>query len=100
MRFDVHPMPQGGRAGYLLDVQADLIPDLATRVVVPLFSDHRLPYVLRDLNPRFDVLGISVVLMTQEIASIQKRLLQRPVASLADHRDEITRALGILLTGF
>jgi hypothetical protein len=41
-----------------------------------------------------------VVLMTQELASIQKRYLQRPIASLADHRDDITRALDMLFTGF
>jgi toxin CcdB len=100
MRFDVYLMPPGGKAGYLLDVQSDLIPDLATRVVVPLFSDPRLPHVLRDLNPRFDVLGNSVVLMTQEIASIQKRQLKHPVTSLASHWNEITRAMDILFTGF
>jgi toxin CcdB len=35
-RLDVHAMPAGRKAGYLLDVQADLLSGLSTRVVVPL----------------------------------------------------------------
>jgi len=100
MRFDVYKMPAGGRPGYLVDVQSDLLSNLPNRMVIPLFSDPRLPVIFRDLNPRFEVAGNLVVLMTQELASIQKRYLQRPVGSLADHRDDITRALDILFTGF
>jgi len=100
MRFDVYALPAGGKPGYMVDVQADLISDLPTRMVIPLFSDVRLPKVFRDLNPRFDINGESVVLMTQELASIQKRQLKHPVTSLTEHRDEITRALDILFTGF
>jgi toxin CcdB len=37
-RFDVHAMP-GQRALYLLDVQANLLDRLETRVVVPLFPE-------------------------------------------------------------
>lgn len=37
-RHDVHPMP--GRAeGYILDVQADLLSHLGTRIVVPLLPE-------------------------------------------------------------
>jgi len=100
MRFDVYKMPKGGKPGYLLDVQADLVEELKTRIVVPLYTDARLPVIFRDLNPWFDVLGERVVMMTQELASIEKRHLRRPVASIAQCREEITRALDLLFTGF
>jgi len=100
MRFDVYPLPEGGKPGYMVDVQADFVSDLPTRMVIPLFSDPRLPKIFNYLNPRFDINGESVVLMTQELASIPKRQLKYPVSSLAEHRDEIARALDILFTGF
>jgi toxin CcdB len=100
MRFDVYPLPKGSKTGYLVDVQSDIVSDLPSRIVIPLFSDTRLPITFGELNPRFEIFGESVVLMTQELASIPKSQLQRPVGSLAGYREEITRALDILFTGF
>ena len=40
-RFDVYRNPEG--SGYLLDVQADLLSDLNTRVVVPLIPAELAP---------------------------------------------------------
>ena len=39
-RLDVHPMPGKGD-GYLLDVQAELLAHLVTRVVVPLLPEDK-----------------------------------------------------------
>ncbi len=39
-------------------------------------------------------------MMTQDLASVPKRLLRRKVTSLAEHREKITRALDLLFTGF
>jgi toxin CcdB len=100
MRFDVHKMPPGGAPGFLVDVQSDLLSDLPTRMVIPLLSEPRFRIAVKELNPRFEVLGDPFILVTQELASIQKRLLLRPVASLSAHWDEITRALDLLFTGF
>lgn len=98
-RFDVHPTPRGGR-GYVVDVQAGLLEDLGTRVVAPLLSERAAPKLIRDLNPVFEIDGKPHVMVTQAIASVPTKELGRPVASLAGHRDEITRALDILLIGF
>ena len=99
-RLDVYPMPGRGKDGYIIDVQADLLSDLATRTVVPLLSEDVAPKPIRDLNPVFDVLGKPYVMVTQAIASIPGRELKGVVASLTDHHDRITRALDILLLGF
>jgi toxin CcdB len=98
-RHDVHPMPGEGD-GYVLDVQADLLSHLATRTVVPLLPEDAAPIPINDLKPVFDISGRRHVLVTQAIASIPCRELKPAVASLAEHRDGITRALDILLVGF
>jgi toxin CcdB len=99
-RFDVYPMPGKGRAGYVVDVQADLLSHLATRVVVPLLPLAGAPPPIADLNPVVEIEGIPLVLAVQALAAIPLRELKRPVASLADRQDQVTRALDTLLTGF
>lgn len=46
------------RAGYLLDVRADILGDLNTRVVVPLMRPEDAPAPARRLNPMFEIIGI------------------------------------------
>lgn len=100
MRFDVYKMPAGGVAGYIVDVQADLLSEMPTRMVIPLLPEGKHPRVLKDLHPVFEIDTGRFVLVTHELASIPKRQLQRPVASLTAYREQITRALDILFTGF
>ncbi len=99
-RLDVHEMPAGRKAGYLLDVQADLLSALSTRVVVPLLPEESAQPPIRDLNPVFEIRGKRYVMVTQAVATIARRELKRTVGSLADQHDRITRALNILLLGF
>ncbi len=99
-RLDVHPMPGANRAGFVVDVQAELLSHLATRTVVPLLPERSAPKPISDLNPVFDIAGEPHVMVTQAIASIPGRELRRAVASLADWHDDITRALDTLLLGF
>jgi toxin CcdB len=98
-RLDVYPTPGRG-GGYVVDVQADLLDHLATRIVVPLLPVEVAPPPIRDLNPVFAIDGIPHVLLTQALASIPSRELRHPVASLDQQRDTITRALDILFLGY
>ena len=98
-RFNVHPMP-GGRPGALLDVQADLLDHLRTRVVVPLLPSEGAPPPIRDLNPVFELRGEALVMATQAMVSVPVRDLGRPIGSLPHEANAITRALNVLLTGF
>jgi len=84
---------------YLLDVQADLLDTLATRVVVPLVMDEEMGLAAKRLNPKFKIKGVSVVMSTAELAGIPNRLLGDKVASLKNKRDEIIAALDLLFTG-
>jgi toxin CcdB len=98
-RLDVHPMPGEG-AGYVVDVQADLLSHLSTRTVVPLLPEGVAPKPISELNPTFEIRGKRHVLLPQAIASIPGRQLKRAVISLHEHHDRIARALDILLVGF
>lgn len=98
-RFDVHAMP-GRRFFYLLDVQADLLDRLDTRVVVPLFPETEAPPPIANLNPVFDIQGQRHVMVTQSIATLRRRDLGKVVLSLDDQHQRITNALDMLLTGY
>jgi toxin CcdB len=97
-RFDVHVRPDG--PGFLLDVQSDHLYALPTRMVVPLLPEAGPLPPIRDLNPILRVQEQRVTMMTQYMAALPVGHLRRPVANLLDQSYDITRALGILLTGF
>ncbi|AMV73071.1 CcdB family protein [Desulfuromonas carbonis] len=101
-QFDVHrnPDPASKRqVPYLLDIQADLLSGLATRVVVPLLTAASIAHPLQILNPAFTVEGTRVILSTPELAGIARSELGETVATLAAERDTIIAALDLLLTG-
>ena len=97
-RFGVFRNPDA--AGYLLDVQADLLGHLNTRVVVPLLPLNVAPTPAKTLNPVFEVDGESVVMATQFLAAVPASLLRTSIASLEGRRHDITAALDLLFQGF
>ncbi len=84
---------------YLLDVQADLLDTLATRVVVPLVLGETMGLTAKHLNPQFKIKGVAVVMSTAELAGVSNRTLGDKVVSLKSKRDEIIAALDLLFTG-
>lgn len=101
-QFDVHQSPADRRhegIPYLLNVQSDYLDYLSVRVVVPLLRLDGRDVIVRRLNPKFEVQDVSVVMLTQLIGGMPTRALGTVVANLADHRDEITGAIDLLITG-
>ena len=101
-QFDVYLNPnKNTRASipFLLDVQADLLDMLSTRVVVPLVVAEEMTQAAKHLNPQFKIKGIAVVMSTAELAGVPIRVLGDKVVSLKNKRDEIIPALDILFTG-
>jgi toxin CcdB len=101
-QFDVYLNPNAATRKaipYLLDVQADLLDTLATRVVVPLVLAEEMGLAAKHLNPQFKVKGTAVVMSTAELAGISNRSLGDKVVSLKNKRDEIIAALDLLFTG-
>lgn len=85
---------------YLLNVQNDLLEDLGTRVVVPLYPASTMKgKTLRTLTPVFEIEGKSFAMMTPQIAGIPKQSLGTVAADFSANRDEIVAALDLLITG-
>lgn len=83
----------------VLDVQADLLEGLNTRVVVPLLRQSEAPAPAKFLNPVFVFEGETFVMATQFLSAVSTTQLSDPVGSLDEHHLEITRALDLLFLG-
>lgn len=97
-RFDVFKNEKG--AGYLLDVQSDLLEGLNTRVVVPLLLRSEAPKPAQYLNPLFTIDGEVVVMATQFMAAVPVGELKTVVGRLEKRQQEISSALDMLFLGF
>ena len=96
-RFDVHVSTD--RAGYLLDVQADLLAHLNTRIVVPLLPVAVAPKPAQRLNPIFRLGEADHVMVTQFLSAVPVAILGRPVSTLIERDVEIVGALDLVLSG-
>lgn len=85
----------------LLDVQNELLDELQTRVVVPLTSvEKNAAKQMSRLMPLFKIDGETYLMLTPQLAGINKKELGKPVADLSSSRTEIIAALDFLVTGF
>ena len=84
----------------LLDVQNDLLEDLGTRVVIPLYkAAAEQDEAIERLTPIVEVEGTSYIAMSSELAGIPRKSLGAQVADLAHRRNDILAALDFLFTG-
>jgi toxin CcdB len=97
-RFDIYPNPDG--EGYLLDVQADILVYLRSRVVVPLQPKAVAHIPMARLNPVIEVDGSEMVMMTHFLSAVPTSILQAPLANLEPQRDVILDAMDFLQQGF
>jgi len=102
MQFMVYRNNSNNRAyPYLLDVQSDIIDELNTRLVIPLFLlDEVNGLPARRLNPVLNVDGEDFLVMTHEMASVRQSQLGEEVVSVREQRQAIKNALDFLLDGF
>lgn len=101
-RYDVHrnPNPRSRtHSPYLLDVQADALAGLHTRVVVPFSPVEEAPQMPRALYPLFEVEGRAMVMLTPLVAGVPISSLGERVATLQEDGVTILAALDLLLTG-
>lgn len=88
-------------APYLLDVQSDLLSELNTRVVAPLYPADTLGgKTVSTLTPVFELEGGRVLMLTTQLAGVGKRQLGQVVADFSEHRGEIVAAIDFLFSGF
>jgi toxin CcdB len=95
-RFDVYRYEDG----YLLDVQADILDGLNSRMVVPLMPSAKAPKPADRLNPVFIVGEDEFVMVTQFMAAVPVRDFGKPVGSLEQEYDRIKLAIDMLFDGF
>lgn len=103
MQFDVYENKNPAskkRFPYLLDVQAELLDSLDTRVVIPLaprpLSEGR---TLTRLMPVLQIESGEYVAHTPQMAGISRRHLGVNVSNIAQARTDIIAALDFLFTG-
>lgn len=97
-RLDVYRNPDGN--GFLLDVQADLMSHLKSRLVIPLVHSDIAPLPIKVLNPVFELEDAPYMLLTQQMAAVSIRMLKSPVYNVNDRRDEVVAAIDLSLQGF
>ena len=100
-RFDVYRSPiddERSHTPFWLDVQADHLSQLATRVMVPLCRIESGRPSER-LNPILAVDGVQLFADTANLGTFPRQWLREPVASLREQRFAIEDALDFLLTG-
>lgn len=86
---------------FLVDVQADLLDELDTRVVIPLGKAAELSgFPMRYLIPVVAFDGEPYALLTPQLAGISRCELGPPAGSLADQERAILTAIDFLLRGF
>lgn len=101
-QFDVYlnTNPETSNAiPFLLDVQANLLESLSTRLVIPLVRASEMGRVMQKLNLRARVGTVEVVLSVPELAGVPASILGSKAGNLRDMRDEIIAAIDFLLTG-
>ena len=100
-RFDVYKYKRA-IPPLVVDVQADILSDIKSRVVIPLYplqkagseSQHRL-------KPVITIHGKNYVLMTTEISAMPLSAFEEIVDNIEKpHRQTITDALDFLFQGF
>jgi len=101
-QFDIYVNPNRGTdetVYYLLDLQAEILDDLPTRVVAPLVVPESLGPPMRILNPTVFVHGEPFILLSHLLAAIPAKSLGRPIASAKTQRDDVVRSVDFLFTG-
>jgi toxin CcdB len=85
---------------YLLDVQSDLLNELQTSVVVPLALANKKTKTISRLTPQLKINGENFIMLTPQLAGINKKDLGKIVTNLSESRNEIISAIDFLITGF
>ena len=84
----------------MLEVQADLLSGLATRLVVPMIPAAEFGQPLEKLNPTFRFGGRAHVMATAEMAAIPAKNLGERVSTLEHHATDVLAAIDFLISGF
>lgn len=102
-QFRVHENPNPRTRDtypYLLDIQNDLLSDLSTTVVIPL-TPRALAgrAAINKLCPEVQVQGETFIVLTPQIAGVDRKSLGAEVDDLSGYRSDIIAALDFIISG-
>jgi toxin CcdB len=83
----------------LLDVQAEALAGLNTRVVIPLMRPEAAPLPARQLNPALIFNQQTYLLMTQFMSAIPAFELRERLGTVKSESHRVSLALDLLLHG-
>tara|TARA_R110000868_G_scaffold245611_1_gene502128 strand:+ start:423 stop:680 length:258 start_codon:yes stop_codon:yes gene_type:complete len=85
----------------MVDVQAEILGDLASRIVIPLrIVEQAEEPPLPRLKPVLVIDDQAYLLLTTDIGAQPLHWLGKPVGNISEHRDEIISAMDFLFQGF
>jgi toxin CcdB len=96
-RLSLHRNRDG--SGYLLDVQADILKSLSSRLVIPVLPLDQAPPPAGKLNPLVTVDGVVHSVVTQHMAAVSTKLLGDVAVSMEQRDTEIIGAIDLLISG-
>jgi len=101
-QFDIYtnPNPKSQQnIPYLLDIQADLLQNLSTRVLVPLYHQGNIVRLLQHLNPIVHVNDSPFIASAAELSAVPLHVLGQPVGNISHERESIIAAIDLLVIG-
>jgi toxin CcdB len=99
-RFDLHRVDTW-HIPLLVNVQADILDGIASRVVIPLRAIGNADEPpLPKLKPVLFVDGQHHVLVTTDIGAQPLRWLGKPIGNIKEHRNTIIAAMDFLFQGY
>lgn len=96
-RFDLYEVRSTG--GLAVDVQADLLDHLSTRLVIPLLRGPEAAWGIPRLAPQIEVDSTLYTLGTPFMIGVPLKELNGPVGTLSKYEYQISEAVDVLLSG-
>jgi toxin CcdB len=88
------------RIPYLLDIQSSLLDDLQTTVVIPLHPKALIgKAAITRLCPEVEIEGEKFVILTPQIAGVDRRVLGQKICDLSVYRSDIIAAVDFIISG-
>jgi toxin CcdB len=85
---------------YLLEIQADLLSELHTTVVIPLApATGSLVTPLKGLHPTLEIEEELYLAITTLIAGVDRRSLGKKTSSIKEAHDRIISSIDLMITG-
>lgn len=102
-QFDVYKNPNKATKNLfplLLDIQHEVISELATRIVIPLgIASHFQNETLTRLMPEVEFDGLQLVILTPQISAVAANRLKKPIGTLEHLRFGILGSLDFAVSG-